>query len=200
MHAGTAVVTALTALQGIADHLRVRANELVLIFGASGAVGTFAVQIAKARGAHVIATATGGYAQRLVRRLGADGVIDARDSDDLARLARLAPRGLDALLALTGGDTLEHCIDHVRDGGRVAYPNGVEPEPRRRSKLHASAYDAEPGPRELARLAQCFVEAGLRAPIAAEYPLERAADAHRRLEQGHVLGRIGLRIRGRARS
>lgn len=198
-HAGTAVVTALTALQGIDDHLHVRTGDRVLIFGASGAVGTNAVQLAKRRPAYVIGTATGRDAQRLVRRLGADAVIDARDPGDLAQLAQLAPRGLAAVLALAGGDALERCIDHVRDGGRVAYPDGVEPPPKRRRKIEVIEYDAIAGPREFTRLERAVVDSQLRVPIAATYPLEHASDAHRHVEQGHVLGRISLRIQRRGR-
>jgi NADPH:quinone reductase-like Zn-dependent oxidoreductase len=197
MHAGTAAATALTALQGIDDHLRVRAGEVVVIFGASGAVGTHAVQFAKRRRAHVIATATGREAQRLVRRLGADAVIDARDPDDLMRLVSLAPRGVDAVLALAGGIALDDCLDRVRDGGRVAYPEGVEPPPRAPA-LDVISYDAIAGAREFARLEHAAVAAQLRVPIAATYPLEHAADAHARLHAGHLLGRIGLRPRHRA--
>ncbi len=199
MHAGTAVVTALTAQQGIDEHLDVRRGERVLIFGASGAVGSYAVQVAKFRGAYVIGTATGADAQRFVRRLGADAVIDARDPRGLARLAQLAPHDLDAVLALGAGDALEHCIDHVRPGGRVAYPDGVEPPPKQRPKLDVIEYDAVAGQRELDRLGHIFIDAHLRVPIACEFPLDRAADAHRRIEQGHVLGRIGLRIHRQGR-
>lgn len=193
--AGVAVVTALTALQGIDDHLHVRKDQRVLIFGASGAVGTYAVQLAKYRGAFVIGTATGSDAQELVRSLGADAVIDARDVRGIAGLGQLASPGFDAVLALGGGDALERCLDYVREHGRVAYPDGVEPPPARRARFHVTEYNAIPGPRELAHLSDAFVAARLRVPIAAEFPLERAAEAHRRLEQGHVLGRIGLRIR-----
>ncbi|MBX3159053.1 MAG: NADP-dependent oxidoreductase [Deltaproteobacteria bacterium] len=191
-HAGMVVATALTAQQGIDDHLRVRGGERVLIFGASGAVGTYAVQIAKLRGAHVIGTATGRDAQELVQRLGADAVVDARDLRDLGRLKQIA---LDAILATAGGDGLEHCIDLVRKRGRVAYPDGVEPPPKPRTEVSVGSFDAVPGAHELDRLAKLFLGAHLRIPIAAEYSLTHAADAHRRLERGRVLGRIGLRIR-----
>ncbi|HET9981932.1 MAG TPA: NADP-dependent oxidoreductase [Longimicrobiales bacterium] len=195
LRAGAAAVTGLTALQGIDVHLRVRRGETVLIFGASGAVGTLAVQFAKRRRARVLGTATGDDAATLVLGLGADGVADARRADFVERLRELAPAGLDAVLALAGGDALERAIDLVRAGGRVAYPNGVEPEPRRRDTLRPQGYDAVADPREWERLYHTVDEAKVQVPIAAVYPLEQAAEAHARVERGHVLGRVVLRIR-----
>jgi NADPH:quinone reductase len=196
LHAGAAATTGLTALQGVQDVLRVRRGETVLVFGASGAVGTLALQFAKGRGARVLATASGRAAAALVRRLGADAVIDARKKDAVERLRQLAPEGLDAVLAFAGGDALERCLDLVRRGGRVAYPSGVEPEPRRRRGVAPRGYDAEAGPRQFAQLERAATAVRLRVPIAAVFPLARAADAHRRVEKGHVLGRIVLRVRG----
>jgi NADPH:quinone reductase len=176
----------------------VRRRETVLVFGASGSVGTLAVQFAKRRGARVLATASGTAAMTLVRRLGADAVIDARRDDAADRLRDLTPRGIDAALALAGGDVLERCLDFMRDGGRIAYPNGVEPEPKPRRGFRILAYDAQAGPREFAQLGRAVEEARLRVPIAAAYPLGRAAEAHRRLQE-KVIGRLVLRIRGRTR-
>ena len=195
LSAGAAPVPGLTALQGIDKHLRVRRGESVLIFGATGSVGTHAVQFAKRLHARVLATASGRKASALIRRLGADGVFDPRRPDAPEQLEELARGGIDCVLALTGGDVLEKCIDLVRPGGRVAYPNGVEPVPRRRSKIRLVSYDAEAGPREFQELERAVNEARLRVPIAAVYPLAQAAKAHQRLQQGHILGRIVLRIR-----
>ena len=114
--AGAAATTGLTALQGI-DALRLRRGQTVLIYGASGAVGTLAVQFAKRKHARLVATASGRDAMALVRRLGADAVIDARRDDAIERLRKLAPDGLDAVLVLAGSDTLEGCLDLVRAGG-----------------------------------------------------------------------------------
>src|SRR6185369_8631920 len=152
VEAGALPTTGLTALQGIEDALHVRRGETVLVFGASGAVGTLAVQFARARGARVIATASSRAGAALLRKLGAAAVFDARTGSD--RLAALAPDGLDAALVLASGDTLEPCLKLVRSGGRVAYPNGVEPEPRRRPKVRLVAYDGEASPRAYARLAR----------------------------------------------
>jgi NADPH:quinone reductase-like Zn-dependent oxidoreductase len=195
LEAGVAPTTGLTALQGIDDTLRLRRGETVLVFGASGGVGTLAVQFAKLRGARVIGTASTPEAAALVQRLGAEEAIDARRPEEIRRLKELAPDGLDAVIALAGGDALEQSIDFVRMNGRVAYPNGVEPEPRRRANLRFLAYDGAYGPTEFASFARASTEIRLQVPIAAAYPLDQAAAAHTRVVQGRLLGRIALRIR-----
>lgn len=196
LQAGAAAVTGLTALQGIDDHLHVEEGETVLIFGAAGAVGTLAVQFAKRRHAQVLGLVHGRDAADLVLELGADAAIDSASGDAAEQVGALAPDGLDAVLALAGGETLEECLELVHERGRVAYPNGVEPEPERRPKLRIISYDAEANPRAFAKLERAVEEAELEVPIAAVYPLERAAEAHARVERGHVLGRIVLRIAG----
>lgn len=195
LHAGAVVSTGLTALQGVDDALHLRKGETVLIYGASGAVGTLAVQFAKRRGARVLATASGRGATSLVRRLGAQAVIDARAEDVIERLRALALKGLDAVLALAGGDVLEQCLDLLRSRGRVAYPNGVEPVPRTRRGVRLLVYDGEADPDHFARLGRAVTEAQLPVPLAAVYPLAQAAQAHEQLERGHVFGRIALRVR-----
>jgi NADPH:quinone reductase-like Zn-dependent oxidoreductase len=194
LEAGAAAVTGLTALQGVDDHLEVRQGEAILIFGGSGAVGTLAIQFAKRRGAVVIATASGDDATRLVRELGADHALDARSDDAMTRLDRFAPDGLDKVLALAGGSALDRMITKVKAGGRVAYPNGVEPEPKRREGVRAIAYDAVSAPAQWEALDRAVTEARLRVPLGGVFPLEQAAQAHTRLERGHVLGRIVLKI------
>jgi NADPH:quinone reductase-like Zn-dependent oxidoreductase len=126
--------------------------------------------------------------------LGVDVVFDARSHNAAQQLRRLAPDGIDAVLALAGGKELERCLDHVQKGGRVAHPNGIEPEPRRRSQFRVRGYDAETGSRALDRLGRAVEESKLRVPVAAVYPLAKAAAAHRR-QHRRVIGRIALRIR-----
>ena len=197
LQAGAMTVTGLTALQGIDVHLRVKATDTVLVFGASGAVGSLAVQFAKRRGARVIGTARGKEAVELVRELGVDKVIDLTSDDAVEQLRGSAPNGIDAVLALAGGDSLQNVLRLLRSDGRVAYPNGVEPEPKSpgKTKLKLLPYDAEASPKEFERLTHTVEEAKLKVPIAAIHPLEEAAEAHARLERGHVLGRIVLQIR-----
>jgi NADPH:quinone reductase-like Zn-dependent oxidoreductase len=196
--AGAVATIGLTALQGITA-LRLRPKDTVLIFGASGAVGTMAVQFAAERRARVLATASGKAATRLVRALGADTIIDARSEDAVDQLRRFSRDGIDAVLALAGGKELERCLDFVKRGGRVVYPNGIEPVPRRRSTFRVDAFDAVADPRQFARLNRYLTRTRVRVPIAATYPLARAPDAHRRLDRGQVLGRVVLRV-GRGHS
>ena len=192
--AGAVATIGLTALRGI-DALDLRPRHTVLIFGASGAVGTMAVQFAVQRGAHVIATASGAAQARLVRKLGAHRVIDARRTESTDQLRTFAPDGLDGVLALAGGKELERCLDFVRPKGRVAHPNGVEPVPKKRRTFRLRAFDAIATPREFDRLNRHLGNRKTRVPISASYPLGKAAQAHRRLEREHVLGRMVIQVR-----
>ena len=170
--AGAVAATGLTALQGI-NALDLRPGQTVLIFGASGAVGTMAVQFAAQRGAHVIATASGAAPARLVRKLGAHRVIDARRTESIDRLRTFAPDGLDGVLALAGGNELERCLDFVRARGRVVHPNGVEPVPMERRTFRVRTFDAVASPREFDKLNRHLGNGKVRVPIAASYPLAK---------------------------
>ena len=195
LHAGALPAIGLTALQGIDDALEVEAGETIIIHGASGNVGMIAVQFAKLRGTRVFATASGSDGVALARRLGADEVIDGRTEDVDAALARFAPDGVDAVLAFVGGKDLTRCLDAVKKGGRLAYPNGIEPEPRRRKGLRVRSYDAESGVRQFERFNAAVEESRLDVPIAEVFPLTEVARAHERVEQGHVIGRVVLDMR-----
>jgi NADPH2:quinone reductase len=195
--AGAIAATGLTALQGVDDVLHVKRGEAVVIHGASGGVGSLALQFAKMRGARVLATASGRDGIAFVRRLGADAAADGRRDDLRAAAFAFAPAGVDAVLALSGGKPLTRLLEAVRHGGRLAYPNGVEPVPRQRRGLSVESYDATPGVREFARLSRAIDRVQLKVPVAASYSLAQAAKAHQRLAKGHVLGKLVLRVRGR---
>jgi NADPH2:quinone reductase len=192
--AGAIGTTALTALQGVDDALHLRPGQSVIIHGAAGGVGTLAIQFAKLRGARVLATVSGDDAAALARRLGADAVVDGRHGDIVAAARAFAPGGIDAVLGLAGGAPLERCMDALRPEGLLAFPIGVEPEPRR-DGVHIIAYDAIADHGGFDRLDAALATLKLQVPIAAEYPLGEAARSHERLAAGHVLGKIVLRMR-----
>lgn len=192
--AGAIPTTGLTAIQGIDDALKLKRGESIVIVGASGGVGTLAVQFAKLREARVLAVASGEDGVALVRSLGADGAVDGRHGDVWGALQNFAPDRVDAVLALAGGETLDRVVDSVKDGGRVAYPNGVEPKPKERHGVRVIPYDAVPGVSEFNHLGMAVEAAKLKVPIAATFPLAEASLAHKRLAQGHILGKIVLDI------
>jgi NADPH:quinone reductase-like Zn-dependent oxidoreductase len=196
-NAGVLGASGMTALQGIDGALRIRPGEKLIIHGASGAVGTLAVQFAKLRGAKVLATASGDDGVALVRRLGADVAVDGRHGDIAAAARSFAPHGVDAVLALAAGDALQLCIDALRAGGRLAFPHGIASEPKPREGIVIVPYDAIEGSQEtgMARLNEAIEARRFEIPIAAEYPLADAAKAHERLAAGHVLGKLMLRVR-----
>jgi len=192
--AGAIPTTGLTALQGVDDALQLNAGKTVLIHGASGGVGTLGVQFAKLRGARVLATASGEDGVALVGRLGADGAVEGRTGDIVATVRLFTRNGVDAVLALAGGKQLTRCLDALRKGGRLAYPNGIEPVPRKRKGIEILSYDAVPGVKEFHRLGNAVARARLKVPIAETFKLSEAAKAHERLATGHVVGKIVLRI------
>ena len=193
--AGAIATTALTAIQGIDDALHMKSGETLIIHGAAGGVGSLALQFARLRGVRVLATASGEDGLEFVKHLGAQAAVDGRSGDIIAAARALAPQGVDAVLALAGGEALERCVDALRPGGRLAFPFGVSPEPKSRPGLNAVRYNAIAGPAEFERLNQAIVAAKLEVPIAAEFPLAEAAKAHERLDAGHVLGKVVLEIR-----
>lgn len=194
-HADAIPTTGLTAEQGIEAHLRIRKGEAVIIHGGSGGVGTLAIQFAKLRGARVLATASGIDGLDLVREMGADLAVDSRHEDVGAAARGFAIDGIDAILALAGGDELESAIDGLREGGRLAYPNGIEPEPPKRRGIEFIPYDGISGVREFERLTRAVIAAKLKVPTSERFPLVDAAKAHEHLGAGHVLGKTILRIR-----
>ncbi|HEV8217084.1 MAG TPA: NADP-dependent oxidoreductase [Gemmatimonadaceae bacterium] len=196
--AGVVPAIGLTALQGVDDALEIADGEAVVIHGASGNVGMLAIQFAKLRGARVLAIASGSDGVELVRRLGADVAVDGKGDDVEAALKDFAPDGIDAVLAFVGGKDLTRTLDHMVKGGRLAYPNGIEHEPRKRRGLSITKYDAESGVRQFERLGAAIEQSKLEVPIAATFPLNEVARAHERVERGHLVGAVVLEVAPRA--
>ena len=145
----------------------------------------------------MLATASGIEGVALVSRLGADVVIDGRKNDIVAAARQFAPQGVDAVLAFAGGDPLEKCIQGLRKGGKVAYPNGVEPMPKPRDGITLVPYDALFGDQtEQWKQLNAAIEAKpFEVPVAATFSLADAPAAHKRVEAGRVLGKVVLKIR-----
>jgi NADPH:quinone reductase-like Zn-dependent oxidoreductase len=181
----------LTAWQIVVDTIALETGADVLIHGGAGGVGHLAVQVAKARGANVIASARAEQADWL-RELGADQVIDYRSErfEDLVS-------DLDAVIDFPGSYG-ERSLPVLRPGGiLVSVPGGVPRELldlAARGERRATGILVEPDPVGLAGLSH-LVEAGqLQVKVDRAFELAEVAEAHRLAEAGHAGGKIVLRV------
>jgi NADPH:quinone reductase-like Zn-dependent oxidoreductase len=191
--AGALGADGVTALIGLEDKLKLRQGENLLIFGASGGIGHLALQLAKRIGARVLAVASGPDGVELVNRLGADEAVDGRRDDVASAVEEFAPAGLDAALVLASGKSLQRALAGLRKGGRIAYPNGVEPEPKGGPGIKAIGYDGVPGPKVFDRLNSWIAAGPFHVELGRTYELEEAARAHQDLTRHH-LGKLALHI------
>jgi NADPH:quinone reductase-like Zn-dependent oxidoreductase len=200
--AAAVAVSGLTALQGLRDHGKVRPMQEVLIIGASGGVGTFAVQIAKALGAEVTGVCSTTKAE-MVRAIGADHVIDYTRDDfaeggqcydvildiggnsSLSHLRRaLAPRGA---LIIAGGETDGRWL-----GGTDRQLRALALSPFVGQKL--GTFVASENHRDMAVLKD-LIESGKITPVVdRSYPLKEVPEAIRYLEEGHAQGKVVITL------
>ncbi|NGO06824.1 NADP-dependent oxidoreductase [Streptomyces sp. HC44] len=190
--AGALPLVSLTAWQALVETADLRPGQRVLIHAAGGGVGHVAVQIAKARGAHVIGTASAGK-HDFLRGLGADELIDYRETDFAE-----AVRDVDVVLDAIGGEYSFRSLRVLREGGLLVsiLPLGSPDLFKEAEGLGVRAVrmlvDADrSGMRAIAGL----VDSGkLRATIAETFPLADAAKAHALGESGRTMGKIVLRV------
>ncbi|HEX5618598.1 MAG TPA: NADP-dependent oxidoreductase [Solirubrobacteraceae bacterium] len=185
-------LVALTSHQAL-EALGLRGGESLFIGGGSGGVGHVAIQLAVARGARVVATASEGH-HDFLRDLGAEP-LDYHAEDLPARVRDLlADSGTDAAFDLFGGDAREQAFESLRPGGRLVSIARPPPEPR--DGHHEVSYIfVRPSGYDLGEhVTPLIAEGGLRPTVEATFPLERAADAHERIEEGHVRGKLVLTV------
>jgi NADPH:quinone reductase-like Zn-dependent oxidoreductase len=184
-------LAALTAHQAI-ERSGLRHGETFFVPAGAGGVGHFAVQLAVERGAKVIATASPRN-HDFLGELGAQP-IDYNDGDVPAQVRDLSHGdGADAALDPFGGDSREQAIASLRRGGRLV--SLASPPPEKRDGFEIHYVFVRPSGYDLGEHITPLVQEGrLRPHVEEVFPLERAAEAHERLEQGHVRGKLVLRI------
>ncbi len=180
-------LAATTAWQGLFDHGGLKSGQTVLIHGGSGGVGGFAVQFAKAGGAHVIATASGDGLQA-VRDYDADEVVDYEKQrfEDVAH-------DVDLVFDLIGGETQDRSFAVLKPG-RALISTVQEPDKAKAAAKHLKAerYMATPNGGQLAEIAALIDAGKVKVEVAKTFPLAQAADAHRFLENDHPHGKVVL--------
>src|SRR6266699_273246 len=189
VEAAAGPVVALTAWQALIGTAKISAGQTVLIHGGSGGVGTFAIQIAKARGARVIATASTAN-QDLLKQLGADMTIDytKQKFEDMAK-------DVDVVLDSVGKDTLARSYGVVKKGGfivsLVARPDRNELNKR---GIGGAALNVEANSDELAEIGKLFDEGKIKVIVSQTFPLSEAVKAQEQVATGHTRGKIVLKI------
>ncbi len=189
-HTGAAATTlaALTAHQAF-EKMNLERGQTVLIHAAAGGVGHFAVQLAKARGARVIGTASAGN-RDFVLGLGADEFVDYR-----AHPFEQQVSGVDAVLDAVGGETQTRSLAVLKPGGVLVTIVGQPPsEEARRRGVQAERVLVHPSRADLEFLSARIAAGELRPHVSQTFPLERAPDAHRALETGRTVGKIVLEV------
>nr|WP_308800982.1 NADP-dependent oxidoreductase [Actinomadura sp. K4S16] len=188
VQAGALPLAALTAWQALVDTADVREGHRVLIHAAAGGVGHLAVQIAKARGAYVIGTASEGK-HAFLRGIGVDEPVDYRGVD-FADVVK----DVDVVLDTIGGDYGPRSLRVLRPGGTLVSVVLSNLDDMDTSGVRSETLLVEPDHHALAQIA-ALAEAGrLRAEIDSVFPLEEAAKAHERGETGRVTGKIVLTV------
>ena len=182
-------LVAMTAWQALIDTAKLSAGQTVLIHGGSGGVGSMAIQIAKAHGAKVLATASTAN-QDLLKQLGADVAIDytKQKFEDVAK-------DVDVVLDCVGKDTLQRSYGVVKKGGfivtLVASPDPVELE---KHGIHGSDLSVAPNSGELAEITKLIEQKKITVVVSNALPLTEAAKAQEQAATRHTHGKIVLKV------
>ena len=184
--AGAAPLAGITAITAV-DALDLSADDVVLVAGATGGVGSLAVQLAAEAGATVVAPALA-EDEEYLRGLGVSEIVP-RDGDVAAAVRERFPDGVDALLDLVNyaPGTYDAAL---KDGARIASPTGAAGEGPGRTMVMAA-----PTAENLQRLGQLLADGTLRVPVQATYPLEHAPEALTALTGEHTQGKIAIEVR-----
>lgn len=192
IQAGAMPLAALTAWQALVDTAHVQPGQRVLIHAAAGGVGHLTVQIAKALGAYVIATASAAK-HDLLRTLGADELIDYRTQDVAGTV-----RDVDVALDSIGGPNWTRSLRTLRRGGiliSLLPPDHTFPiRQAEKAGVQAVFMLVEPDQQGLREISTLVEDGRLRVIVDAAFPLERAAQAHALGETGRTTGKIVLTV------
>jgi NADPH:quinone reductase-like Zn-dependent oxidoreductase len=184
VHAAGTPISALTAWQGLIERAELVAGQRVLIHGAAGGVGVFAVQLARWRGARVTGTASGANLG-FVRGLGADEVIDYQ----ITRFEDVV-RDIDVVFDTVGGETLERSWGVLKPGGTLV-TIAASGERTADERTHAAFFIVEPSRNQLHEIAWLIDSGAIRPIIGSVFPLAEARQAY---EHKPAHGKVVLQV------
>ncbi len=187
IHAAAVPLAALTAWQGLFDHGHLESGQRVLIHGASGGVGHFAVQFARHVGAHAIVTAREEDAAFL-HELGAEQVIDYRQ-----QTFETAVQEVDLVYDLVGGDTQQRSFGVLKAGGILVSTLGQPSQDRaHRQHVRATRYTVQPNASQLAHIGELIDDGQVRVVVQKTFDMTDAAAAQDYLRSEHIQGKVVL--------
>lgn len=182
-------LVSLTAWQALVDAAKLSAGQTVLIHGGSGGVGSFAIQIAKARGAKVIATASTKN-QDLLKELGADVAIDYTTTkfEDVAK-------DVDVVLDSVGKDTLARSYGVLKKGGFIAtLVARLDQAELDKHGIHGASISVKPDASELAEITRLIDDKKIKVVVSKVFPMTEAVKAQEQAATGHTRGKIVIKI------
>jgi NADPH:quinone reductase-like Zn-dependent oxidoreductase len=187
----TPALAALTAMRAVT----LQAGETLLIVGATGGVGSYAIQMAARCGARVIATARPD-AETYVRQLGAVEVIDYTQRDLVATIQAAHPQGIDALIDVISDRTvLPHMAEMLRAGGRLATTiHSADEAALAARSIRATNVDVFGTTGGLDDVARFIDAGGVKVPLEHTFPLAATADALAAMQTGHLRGKLVLTV------
>jgi NADPH:quinone reductase-like Zn-dependent oxidoreductase len=190
LEAAALALTGLTAIVSVEHTLELRAGERILIHGGAGGVASFAIQLAKHIGAHVITTASASN-HDFLRELGADQVVDYNMQDFTQVVS-----GCDAVFDTVGGDVATRSFHVLKPGGRAAFiASGLTAVPPPRDDVRSFRPAVGRERRHLERVIALVEQGAVRIPPLQVFSLAQAAEAHRISEGRHLRGKLVLRVR-----
>jgi NADPH2:quinone reductase len=201
-------LVAITAWEALRDRGRLHNAQRVLIHAGAGGVGHVAIQLARLHGAKVCTTVSGSEKARLVRELGADFIVDYHSSDFIAEVNTWSSGGVDLALDTVGGETFKRSVYCVRQYGDLVTllqpGNDMDWKEARLRNLRVSfelmltpmiyaLAAAQQHQAEILRRCTTLIESGkLRIHLSTTLPLHKAAEAHRLIEAGGMIGKLAL--------
>jgi NADPH:quinone reductase-like Zn-dependent oxidoreductase len=190
IEAAAVALTGLTAVNSVADTLKLQRGETILIQGGAGGVAGFAIQFAKHLGARVVTT-TSAANRDYVLGLGADEVIDY-NAQDFTKIVS----GCDAVFDTVGGEVAQKSFEVLKPGGRAAFiASGVEAPKPTRTDVVALRPPVERSRQAMERIANLVQTGAVRPPAVKIYRLSQAVDAHRLSESRHFRGKLVFQVR-----
>jgi NADPH2:quinone reductase len=185
----------LTAWQALHDRANLQSGETVLIHAGAGGVGSLGIEFARALGADVLTTASQDN-RDYVLSLGAKHAIDYHHENFVDEVKRFYPEGIDVVFDPVGGETYRRSFQVLKPGGRiVSLIEQPDSELTAQYGVEAHYHFVVPNGAELSVIGKLIDAGKIRSPEIHELPLEQIAEAHMRSEEGHVRGKIVLKIK-----